>query len=199
MAALYKERHEGAALVVGYAPSVRLDVTAAQLLRPGAVLLGVKYAAVLYQEIEHVWTQHTEQAPDIRVRAGRKISIHGRPSRLQHRRSTWVIPGKTSDLDYAWPSLSWVYGGSGFCAGLWARHGMGFSEVILCGIPMDTGGYAPEIAQFKVPRGDGGKSFVDAPALARWRNLVSEFLKDGRAAGITSMSGWTRSALGAPC
>lgn len=199
MAALYKERHGGAALVIGYAPSVRAEVEQARRLRPDAVLLGVKYSCVLYQEIEHVWTQHIEQAPSIRAKAQRRVFLHGRPSRFQTRRIAWFTAGRTSDLDYAWPSLSWVYGGSGFTAALWARHGMGFPEVILCGVPMEPGGYCAEIAAFKPARGEKGKSFVDNQALERWRGVILGFRVEGKTDGITSMGGWTRETLGAPC
>jgi hypothetical protein len=194
VAALYQGRHEGAALVVGYAPSVRADVAAARALRPAAVLLGVKYAAVLYQEIEHVWTQHIEQAADIRARAGRRIFIHSRGRLYQGRRYQRV---NESDVDYLWPQLRWAAGGSGIVAALWARHGMGFSEAILCGCPLEPGGYVEDIQCFKQPRGAEG-SFVDPRPLERWRASVREFVSNGRAAGITSMSGWTRATLGAP-
>ena len=192
MAALYGGRHEGAALVIGYAPSVHAEVAAARALRPGAVLLGVKYAAVLYQEIEHVWTQHLEQAADIRARANRAIFIHARRCGDQRRR---IRRGRDADVDYVWPGLRWAAGGSGFAAALWARHGMGFEEVILCGCPLVPGGYADEIRSFKTMY---GPSFVAPHALHRWRAVIMGFINDGRAAGITSMSGWTRSALGAP-
>lgn len=75
---------------------------------------------------------------------------------------------------------------------------MGFDEVILCGVPLDPGGYAPEIAAFKKPAGDRGQSFTDLPVLERWRGVIAEFAATGKTAGIRSMSGWTRDALGAP-
>lgn len=191
---LYTHRHEGAALVVGYAPSVHAEVAQARRLRPGAALLGVKYAAVLFREIEHVWTQHVEQADDIREKVARRIFIHSRKPAHQRR---WLARPNQSRPDYYWPSLSWVNGGSGFAAGLWARHGMGFEEVILCGVPLEPGGYAREIGEFKATRGAGG-SFVNFPALERWRAAIASFVAQGRTAGITSMGGWTRSVLGAP-
>jgi hypothetical protein len=185
--------------VVGYAPSVYQDVEAARRLRPDAVMLGVKYSCALFPEIEHVWTQHLEQAKDIRAKAGRPVLIHGRPARFQTRRIRWVTAGRDSDLDFTWPELRWVYGGSGFGAALWARHGMGFDEVILCGVPMEHGGYAPEIAAFKRPHADRGRSFADVSQLERWRAAIGEFAAQGKTEGIRSMSGWTRDALGAPC
>lgn len=194
----YAAKHDGAALVIGYAPSVHVDVEAARRLRPDAAMLGVKYACVLYQEIAHVWTQHLEQAPDIRAKAGRPVLIHGRSRQLQRRRLTW-IPGRDSDLDYVWPDLGWLCAGSGFSAALWARYGMGFEEVIMCGIPMSDEGYAPAMAGVKRARGDGGRSFAEPSALARWRGEIAAMAAKGITAGITSLSGWTRDTLGAPC
>jgi hypothetical protein len=185
--------------VVGYAPSVYQDVEAARRLRPNAMMLGVKYSCVLFPEIEHVWTQHLEQAKDIRAKAGRGIAIHGRPKMHQSRRIRWITAGKDSDLDFAWPDLHWIYGSSGFGAALWARHGMGFDDVILCGVPMERGGYVADIAAFKKPQADRGRSFAQPDVLQRWKGVIQGFAADGRAAGITSMSGWTREVLGAPC
>jgi hypothetical protein len=161
-------------------------------------MLGVKYSCVLFSEIGHVWTQHLEQANDIRAKAGRRVFIHGRPNRMQTRRIRWLAPGKNSDLDYLWPDLGWVYGSSGFCAALWARHGMGYDEVILCGVPLDPGGYAPAVTAFKKPQGERGTSFADHETINRWRGVIAEFTAQGKTAGIRSMSGWTRDALGAP-
>jgi len=178
---------------------VRADVEAALALRPDATLLGVKYGAVLYPEIEHVWTQHLEQAPLIRERVGRPVFIHARRKVNQHLRGLWFTAGKESDLDYVWPSLHWVSWSSGFAALLWARHGMGFDEVIGCGITLDPGGYCPEVAAFKKERGDRGKSFVDTHALESWRRGVINFRREGKTQGIFAMSGWMGRAMGAPC
>lgn len=161
-------------------------------------MLGVKYSCAMFAEVDHVWTQHLEQARDIRAKAGRPVKIHGRPSRFQARRLVCITPGTEKDLDFVWPSLRWVYGSSGFGAALWARHGMGFDEVILCGVPMVPGGYAAEVGAFKRPNGDAGKSFADLPVLERWRGVITEFITQGKCGGITSMSGWTREVLGAP-
>lgn len=185
--------------MVGYAPSVFSDVEAARRLRPDAVLLGVKYSCVLFPEIAHVWTQHLEQAADIKARAGRLIYVHSRPKQIQRKTSTYIFGKTESFVDYIWPELSWVGASSGIAAAQWARHGMGFDEVILCGVTLEHGGYASGVAQFKALRGEKGASFVDNVALMNWREQVAGFLKRGQMAGIVSMSGWTRDALGAPC
>jgi hypothetical protein len=193
----YPHKHSGAALLVGYAPSVRVDVEAARRLRPDAPMLGVKYACVLYPEIEHVWTQHLEQANDIREKAGRPVYVHSR-CRVNQKRVAWFTGGNEKHIDYLWPDLHWVSWSSGFAAALWARHGMGFDEVIMCGIPMEPGVYAPEMATVKQPRGDDGKSFVDTGALMRWRDGVMNFVREGKTRAIYSMSGWTCRELGYP-
>jgi hypothetical protein len=195
----YSIKHSGACLVVGYAPDVHSDVAAARALRPMAPLLGVKYAACLFPEIEHVWTQHLEQAADIRERAGRRIYVHGRPKAVQ-RKAAFHVFGKTdADLDFTWPSLAWVGASSGVAAAMWAKYGMGFDEVILCGVTLDPGGYAPGVRAFKKLRGNAGQSYVDTHSLYHWRDTVREFVRSGKAAGVRSMSGWTRETLGAPC
>jgi hypothetical protein len=177
---------------------VHQDVEAARRLRPEAVMLGVKYSCVLYPEIEHVWTQHLEQARHIREKAGRRVFVHSRQRVHQTRRSITWQAGNEHDIDYIWPELRWVHGSSGFAAGLWAHHGMGFSEVILCGVPLDPGGYAPEVAAWKKQQGDNGQSFVDTCNLMRWREGIMKYVEDGRASMIRSMSGWTRQVCGAP-
>jgi hypothetical protein len=161
---------------------------------------------VLYPEIEHVWTQHLEQANHIREKAGRRVFVHSRQRVHQRRRappgtmaSMVFTAGNERDIDFVWPELRWVHGSSGFAAGLWAHHGMGFSEVILCGIPLEPGGYTPEIADWKKQQGDNGASFVDTYALMRWREGIMKYVEDGRASMIRSMSGWTASVLGVPC
>lgn len=195
----YSSKHSGACLVVGYAPDVHWDVAAARALRPEAPLLGVKYAACLYEEIEHVWTQHLEQAADIKARAGRAIFVHARERVQQKKWGSMYVHGKTDvGIDYIWSDLAWVSASSGIGAAMWARHGMGFDEVILCGVPLESGGYAPGVAAFKKIKGDAGKSFVDAGALKHWHSVVREYIRCGKTAGIRSMSGWTREALGAP-
>lgn len=176
------------ALLAGYSPEARDEVAQAQRLYPGAALVGCKFAGVLFGGIEHIWTQHLEQAPAIRQRTGRPIVIHARPKILQKR---WITAGYSRDADYVWPDLHWLEGGSGFAAALWARHGMGFEMVVMCGLHYDSAPYDPAVADFK-PATTTGKQ------LARWRELITGFIADGRAAGIYSMGGWTRQALGGP-
>lgn len=197
MPAAYPRKHSGACLVVGYAPDVHVDVARARELRPGVPMLGVKYAACLYQEIEHVWTQHLEQVEAIRSRAGRPIFVHARPKGNQRKRSFTAIK-LAEDVDYVWPNLAWVGASSGFAAALWARHGMGFDEVILCGVPMEHGGYCDEVGAFKKLYRREATSFVPESSLNHWYDSIRNYIATGKTAGIKSMSGWTSRVLGSP-
>lgn len=191
--------HRATALVIGYGPSVQSDLQMARRMRPDATLLGVKYAVAISPEIVHVWSQHAEQCADIRARAGRPIFVHVRKPEPRRRRLLRALEPYESDIDYLWPALHWVCGSSGFSAALWARHGLGFSEAILCGVPLMAAGYTPEVAAFKPVAAEGGTSFIDLRVIVAWRELIGTYIKDGLADGITSMSGWTRDNLGAPC
>jgi hypothetical protein len=193
----YPHRHHGAALVIGYAPSVHADVKEARRLRPEATLLGVKFACVLYAEIEHVWTQHVEEAHAIRKAAGRRIYIHAR--NLQRKFTRNITQNDVAEIDYLWPDLHWAAWSSGFAALLWARHGMGFDEVIGCGITLDPGGYCEEIAAFKPTLGDYGASYADRQSIDHWRQGIIHYRNRGKTAGVYAMSGWLGREMGAPC
>jgi hypothetical protein len=183
----YSVKHSGACLVVGYAPDVHSDVARARAMRPEAPLLGVKYAASIFPDIQHVWTQHLEQSALIKARAMTPVYVHARQPSAQKRRGR-------APAGFDLPELDWVAGSSGFAAGLWARHGMGFDEVILCGIPLDGKAYAAPVAAFKREFDEPGWT----AALKHWRESIDAFMRKGLTAGIRSMSGWTRDVLGAP-
>lgn len=194
----YSVKHSGVCLVVGYAPDVHSDVARARELYPNAPMLGAKFAAGLYPEIVHVWTTHLEQAGEIKARAGHRVYVHARPKKVQ-RKWTMHIYGKHEfDIDYTWPSLAWVSGSSGLAAALWARWGMGFDTVIMCGIPLEEGGYCKEVAAFKPLRGVRGVSFAPPNALKHWRQALLDYRDKGKMQGIYSMSGFTRDKLGEP-
>lgn len=198
MAGLPDPGRRATALIVGYGPSVLSDLQTARRMRPDATLLGVKYAAALNPEIVHVWSQHAEQCADIRARAGRQIFMHVRKPEPRRRRLLMALAPYEAGIDYLWPALHWACGSSGFSAALWARHGLGFAEAILCGVPLMASGYTPEIARFKPAAAEGGTSFIDLRVIVAWRELIGGYMRDGLAAGISSMSGWTRDMLGAP-
>ena len=198
----YTDRHRGCAIVCGAAPSLLEDLEAARALRPDATVLGVKFAASVVPDIEHVWTQHGELSLKIKEAAGRPIKVHARPRKFQKNIiGGWFLPTPNSAweaIDYVWPTMSWAFGSSGVGGAMWARHGMGFSEVIMAGIQLsaDNLGYVDGYGQ-DTKRSDG--KFATADHVQHWLQLLINHKQNGKTQGIYSMSGKTREVLGAPC
>ena len=204
----YTARHHGVAIVCGGGPGLHSDLKQAVALRPGATLLGVNFSASVVNGIEHVWTQHIEIAS--RIKAQRPVKVHSRPRKFQTRvnGTTWmtgVSKAQEDEVDYLWPDLGWVAGSSGFSAALWARHGMGFDEVILAGVPLtkDDRTYAADYdaatrAGSRPPQHDFDKHYASPDSLEHWQQCIRNFTEQGRTVGIYSMSGFTREWLGAP-
>jgi hypothetical protein len=185
----------------GAAPSLFEDLEAARQLRPDATILGVKYASSVVPEIEHVWTQHGEMTLRIKAAAGRRIYVHARPRTIQTPQGTaWFIPNKAEAyeaIDYVWPSLPYLKGSSGIAGALWARHGMGFDEVILAGIGLSHRNrkYVQQYPN-KYQKGD---AYASPEQIDNWVGILREHIKEGRTEGIYSMSGITAKLLGKPC
>lgn len=168
----------GCAVICGAAPSIFDDLAEAKRLRPGAKVLGVNHVASMVDGVRHIWTQHQEKAPFIRATTKTKIKIHAREA--------------GEDIDYVWPELHWVLGSSGLGAAMWAKYGLGYSEVILAGIPLDPGQTQySDSYQHK-------HQFAPSVQIAAWKRHLEIYQEDGKTEGIFSMSGSTRSILGAP-
>lgn len=82
---------------------------------------------------------------------------------------------------------------------------MGYDEVILCGVPLspDSTAYNDEYRKFNREkwgeRDEPGDKYWARPGnFVTWHARISRHIADGKTAGITSMSGWTREKLGAP-
>lgn len=198
----YTDRHRGCAIICGAAPSLLEDLEAARAMRPDATVLGVKFAACVIPEIEHVWTQHGELSLKIKEAAGRPITVHARPRKFQKNIiGGWFLPTPNEAwqaIDYVWPTMNWAFGSSGAGGALWAKHGMGFDEVIMAGIQLsvDNLGYVDGYGQ-KPKRSDG--KFAPEDSVHHWLQLLINHKQNGRTKGIYSMSGKTREVLGAPC
>ena len=205
---LYDVRHTGTAIIIGGGPDLHSDLEKARALRPGAMLLGVNFSASIVPGIQHVWTQHIEIAGKIKAQAD--VKVHSRPRQFQVRVNgpvwhTGVSKAQEGEIDYLWPDLGWVAGSSGFSAALWARHGMGFNEVILAGIPLNKEArkYSPDYesvtrAAIRPPAHDNEKHFSSLDSMEHWQQCIRNFTEQGKTAGIYSMSGFTREWLGAP-
>ena len=195
----YPIKHRGCAIVCGAAPSLFEDLAEARRLRPDSAVLGVKFAASLVPEIEHVWTQHGEMTLKIKAAAGRPIWVHARPRKFQVGTVNGIPSMKEAydAVDYLWPSLPFAVGSSGIAGALWARHGMGFQEVILAGITLSVDdqkyadGYPNGYSQH-----DG---YAKPNQIDHWLNLLKRHQEEGLTDGIFAMSGATQKILGKPC
>jgi hypothetical protein len=198
----YNHRHGGCAIICGAAPSVLSDLEKARKLRPSAEIIGVKFASNIIPEIDHVWTQHGELSLKIKQAINRPIIIHARPRKYQNKGGgIWFLPTPDTAwqaIDYVWPQLNWAVGSSGIAGALWARHGMGFDEVIMAGIPLDPDnlGYAQGYGQ-QTKRYDN--TFASAENVKHWLQLLKNHKVNGKTDKIYSMSGMTKEVLGAPC
>ncbi len=198
----YTDRHRGCAIVCGAAPSLLEDLKQAKALRPDATVLGVKFAATIVLEIEHVWTQHGELALKIKEAVNRPIKIHARPRKFKKATiGGWFLPTPNQAwqaIDYVWPELNWAFGSSGTAGAMWAKHGLGFDEVIMAGIQLsvDNLGYADGYGQ-QTNRSDG--KFAMPEHVEHWLQLLKNHRDNGKTKDIYSMSGKTREVLGAPC
>jgi hypothetical protein len=184
----------------GAAPSLFDDLKAARELRPQATILGVKYAASLVPEIEHVWTQHGEMTLKIKAAAGRPIIVHARPRYLQTKKGIlWYTPHAKDAyeaIDYLWPGLPFAVGSSGVAGAMWARHGMGFEEVIMAGIGLSSRdtkyaeGYPNKFSQHA--------GFATDAQIDNWIKILERHQQEGLTEGVYSMSGATNKILGGP-
>lgn len=139
----------------------------------------------MIQEIEHIWTQHNNLAGQFKKAAGRAISVHGRSNVMGN------------DVDYVWPELNWVAGSSGVAAALWAKHGMGFDEVILAGVPLERTSLK-YVDGYPTKPTKNDNTFADDYQVEHWVQILHGHVKDGKTAGIFSMSGMTAKVLGRP-
>ena len=198
----YDSKHGGCAIVCGSAPSLHEDLAKAKELRPGATILGVNFVGLLVPEIEHIWTQHNEFAHKIKDKTGRPIKVHTRPKEYRSPGGgLWfnLAPDISwEQVDYVWPDLYWVNGSSGVAGAMWAKHGMGFDEVIMAGIQLSSSSltYTPEYAatQFN----GNGINFAGQHNIEHWQACLLSHHDKGLTKGVYSMSGYTRSLLGAP-
>ena len=206
----YSGSHTGVAIVCGGGPNLISDVEDALEIHPDATLLGVNFSASVVPNIAHVWTQHLEIAAKIKAMAPHPVLVHSRPRTFQTKSGggAWflgVTKEQENSVDFLWPDLGWVGGSSGFAAALWARHGMGFSQVILAGVGLDSeyrvyANQYDEVARQanRAPQHDFCTHYASPDSDEHWQQCIRNFAEQGRTQGIFSMSGWTSQFLGKP-
>jgi hypothetical protein len=109
------------------------------------------------------------------------------------------IGEKSTHADYCWTGGGGLQAGSSsLCAAIVARS-MGYSTIILCGVPLTRSGYHPkyawssELSEFK----ESSSKKINGTLLSRHSNWATH-QKAGNLTGIYSMSGHTRDLLGEP-
>lgn len=171
-------------LVLGGADCLSADVEAFRALADPAdcTVIAVNDAGFLFPgRLDHWATLHPEELAWRRWRRQRR----GYPGGYQ----TWIRPypigmqKREEAFDHVMPG--WGAGSSGLFAVGVALEGLGLRHVVLCGVPMDARGH-----EARDPRrvwngwvGYQGEWARRADQLRPW---------------VRSMSGWTRSLLGAP-
>ena len=200
MAEQYVGQHRGTAIICGSAPCVFSDLEKAKSLFPDADILGVNNTAAMIDEIEHVWTQHAEHAKKFKEAVTRKIYIHSKPRHYRNGGGMWLLPVADylwEKVDYQWPDLHWVSGSSGVAGALWAKHGLGYEMVVMCGIPLDPDSVKYTDKYPSEPTKQNG-DFAEKRQLVKWAQTFEQYVNDGRASNIYSMSGKTNEITGNP-
>lgn len=199
MAEIYTKQHKGVALYCGSAPCVFSDLEEAKQLYPKAPVYGANFTGSMIPEIEHIWTQHGELAHKYREDAGRKIYVHARFCTKLDRKGMAELKFQRhlyENIDYVWPELDWVAGSSGVAGAYWLRHGMGYSKVVLCGVPLsiDNTEYHD---RYPGKRRNNGRKCNEKSNFENWIGILQNNVGP-RTEGIYSMSGMTRKILGGP-
>jgi hypothetical protein len=135
----------------------------------------------------------------IKAAAGRPIWVHARPRKFQVGTVNGIPSMKEAydAIDYLWPGLPYAVGSSGVAGALWARHGMGFQEVIMAGIGLDCDslkyvqGYPNGYSQHE--------GYAKTSQVEHWLKILQRHQEEGLTENIYSMSGATQKILGAPC
>lgn len=172
----YSLSHSGPVLVCGNAYNLHDDLERARQLYPDAPVIAVNGATGELQAFA-LYSKHPEKMPQWIKRQrqfGNDFTVHGSKYRTD---CLWV--------DYWWEDAR---GGGGSAWG--ARKVatlMGFYPVILCGAPLDPGGYASSPIAKLMRREDVINNFRrEIESDVEWHE------------GVYSMSGWTRDFLGEP-
>jgi hypothetical protein len=170
-------------LVCGNAWCLLEDIEGARAIYPDAPAIAVNGASGNVKAMA-LFSMHPQKLPvwaDLQRRKfGAGFTVHGRCKEHVYERNRRKMPW----VEYWWQDCS---GATSTWAARKIAAGMGFDQVILCGMPLEKGGYQG---------GKIAKDFMRDDVLAHYRRLL-ERDKDWHE-GVTSMSGWTAEFLGRP-
>ena len=192
-------------LVAGSAPCVLDDLEAARRLFPFHEIMAVNGACSVIEDADHVLAGHTEHA-EVYAAARRAAFPDALPWKLHanwhyHRARRETPPAST------YPSVTDWHGTWASCgatsASKAARIGLhlGFERVILCGCPLDGSGYTFDEASVPAPKTMqriGDPAVQHAKTIKRYRDTMKRLAETEFKGRVFSMSGFSRSVLGAP-
>jgi hypothetical protein len=185
-------------LVVGSAPCLFEDVARARGLYPDAEVMLINEAAGAIEDADHVLAGHTEKA-EMFVAYRRQKFPNCRPFRVHAVVHSSTSPKDAPSVTDWWPQHVSTGASS---AGKAARIGleMGFTRIVLCGCPMNGGGYF---------NGDETNLFdhrctrigtqPDHRSSGNYRRRMQKLAESEFKGRVFSMSGFTKQVLGSPC
>jgi len=179
------------------------DLALAQRLRPHAAVMVINGASVL-TPADYVCSLSKESllqaACEQMERFDRKVTSHLPYPPLGRRVNHLYSEGEPVEEDQGFASHIWPGTQSGATSswcGVRILKRMGYTEIILCGVPLDHPGYA-QIDTWRKP--DRVESWADPNASrnANYRLRLTDYIAEGEGEGVFSMSGYTREKLGYP-
>jgi hypothetical protein len=184
----YPHRHSGSVVVAGFANTLQRDLDAVAQKRPGLPIIAVNKAAEHIKAFA-VYSFHFERdklglwSAEQKTRFGPDVAIFGPGKKdwLAHNQRNYPY------VDF-WAPGTASQGSSGWCAARLAKM-LGFHEIILCGIPIETRRYAD-----RTPARYWQSAKTNA--VSQFRRAIEKDVAYHN--GVYSMSGWTRELLGAP-
>ncbi len=171
----YKHRHSGTALVVGTAWNAMTDFQDAMRKHQGTTIIGVNRTGQ-FINCDMMVSQDRAMIP-----YWRSVSMNRNPE--THSLKSPIPREYYPYIDYFWPAGT----GSGTSAWTAAKIALaiGFEEVILCGVPIESGPYIDGVL---------APTFDDKMVLRKTREAI---MKDTWLHPyVKSMSGWTKEFLG---
>jgi hypothetical protein len=199
--------HMNTLLVVGSAPCLYTDVDTARELFPSAEVMTINDACGALPNIEHMLAGHTIKAEAFV--AYRKEKFPNEPTPRVH--ASWHRVAEAPKTDYPsvtdWWSGDVVTGAASVGKAIRIGFKLGFDRVVLCGCPMNGGGYfnSHEVDRLQKPfylygkcARIGSDKQQNNRSIVRYRDKFATLAKTEWAGRVFSMSGWTKEVLGAP-
>lgn len=182
----YPHKRTGTVLVCGFGPTLYGDLARVGKLRPGAPKIAVNNASTALKALA-IFSQHYDSnklgvwAKQQHKNFGPECEVHAPGPIDRYDRNKAIYPY----VNYFWPQAKGT-GTSAWAAAKLARM-MGFTEIILCGVPLERGGYADNTF---------ARDFRHPHILKIYRDYIKK--DTAWHEGVRSMSGWTKRFFGEP-